>query len=113
MGLSFPTPNSVGWSRFDGSATDELGNVVGVWADPVERAVIGWSDVAVETSSGDGHAAQEKFDLELLVPPSFAPGTRDRIVLEGKLFEVVGGSRQIGFHQWNPGRCVKLRRVEG
>lgn len=113
MGLEFPTPGTVGWQRFDGTSTDELGNVVGLWAAPVERSVIGWHDVAVETNSGEGHAAQEKFDVELLAPPSFEPSTRDRIVLNGRVFEVVGGDRGVGFHSWNPGRCIKLRRVEG
>jgi hypothetical protein len=111
--MSFPTPYTVQWIRFTGTETDELGNLIGSWADPIPRSVIGSRNVAVETSSGDGHAAQEKTDIILYVPPGFNPATRDRIGLGDKLFEVIGSNDAIGFHRWLPGRQIKLRRVEG
>lgn len=114
MGIGeFPTPLTVQWIRFDGSVTDELGNIAPSYAAPVDRPAIAWRAASVETSSGDGHAAQEKYDIELFAPPSFAPDVRDRIVVDGRLFEVVGSNRGLGFHNWNPGGAIMLRRVEG
>lgn len=109
--VPFTAPMTVNWLRFNGSQADELGNTVPSWADPVDRLAIGFQYVSSENS--DGHEAEETVDAKLMTVPSFLPHIRDRIVVEGNTFDVVGTDGRVGFHGWTPGNTVLLRRVEG
>lgn len=122
--MSFPTPYTVGHharstesgDRFRGAATytpprDQPGT-------PVQ--VIQWGAPDSASGARDGQQVpgydRTIVDLELFVLPDFRPGRGDLIDLPGiGQFEVVGYPHDYthGFHGWQPGNVVDLRRVEG
>lgn len=111
--MTFPalfTVDHYAWSA-DG-VEDELGNDEGGWAaTPVTRPAISWSiGVTEEYASG----TTEVYDARLYCPPSWTGTVRDRVVIGGDLFEVVSIRVQdAGFHGWQPGSVMLLRRVSG
>lgn len=111
--MTFPTPWTVQHEVFEGWGQDDLGNDVLIWADPVNRRVIGWNASYLETL--DGHTSQVESDIDLLIPPTFTVTAQDRFTLpDAGQFEVVGVEDcNRGFHQWQPGSVVKLKRVTG
>lgn len=113
--MTFPTPYTVGHAVFTGTGEDPVsGNDVKTWATPVDRKVIGWYASFLETLSG--HASRVESDIDLLIPPTFNVSSQDRFTLPGfeKPFEVVAvEDYNHGFHQWQPGSVVKLKRVSG
>ncbi|WP_165692527.1 hypothetical protein [Mycolicibacterium conceptionense] len=54
-------------------------------------------------------------DIDLLIPPTFAVTVQDRFTLpDTGTFEVVGiEDCNRGFHGWQPGSVIKLRRITG
>lgn len=110
--MTFPTPHTVSHSVFNGTGVDELGNDVESWAEPVDVRVIGWHASLVETV--EGHTSRVVSDIDLLTPPGLAVSVRDKFTLDGDLFEVVEFQDCTkGFHGWQPGNVVKLRKVTG
>lgn len=111
--MTFPTPWVVEHEAFEGWGIDDLGNDVLIWADPVNRNVIGWHASYLETL--DGHTSQVDSDIDLLIPPTFTVTVQDRFTLpDAGSFDVVAiEDCNHGFHKWQPGSVVKLKRITG
>jgi hypothetical protein len=113
--VTFPARLTVDHYAYVGSesSTDELGNVVDAWAStPTARAAQSWQSVDREKL---GNFAQgEIFDVSLSLPPDWVPALHDRIGLPDGVYEVVGFRMQDkGFHGWQPGNIVLLKRTTG
>lgn len=114
--MTYPTPYTVSHEAFNGTDDDDdaLGNDLETWSPGVDVNVIGWYTTQVETLAG--HTSRVIADVDLLVPPDLDVSVRDRFRLPGdeNPFEVADvEDYNHGFHQWQPGSVVKLRRVTG
>lgn len=121
--MTFPTAYTVQhyvWSA--NGVDDELGNDLGDWASPVDRAVIGYTEGVTEINTVQGGEGiivpvrggeEETHDATVSCPPDWTPNIRDRVMLpSGTLYEVITIRRQdSGFHGWNPGSAVLLKVV--
>lgn len=99
---------------FDGTEVDELENVIDSWAAPVEVMVFGWEPPVSSEPLLAGHD-RVVVDLKLYGPRSFSVVPRDRVVVDGRLFEVVGYPQDPNFNPWwQPGLVtILLKRIEG
>ena len=112
--MTFPTPFTVSHEVFNGTGVDDLGNDVEAWASPVPAKVIGWYSSAIETLLG--HTSRVVADIDLLIPPTLEVSVRDRFSLpnDADTYEVVAIEDYThGFHQWQPGLVVKLKKATG
>jgi pimeloyl-ACP methyl ester carboxylesterase len=119
--MSFPIPWTVQQEDFTGTGEDDLGNDTGTWGSPHDVQVICYQSSMVE--SVNGYTSRVVSDIDMAVPPELAVSVRDRFILpdEARLdpaeparFEVVAiEDANHGFHQWQPGSVVKLKRVTG
>lgn len=102
---------------FDPSATNDLGNEVEAWDDPVEKDVYGWGppqlqapkEILVGTS-------RYVVELELMVPPAVVAKDGDRIQLDDdSWWRVVGPTEDYSHNPfgWNPGNVINLVAVKG
>jgi len=114
--MTFPTPYTVAHQPYTGLAVDPLNNEVPAWDDTVMVKVIGWR-LTQSQEMGD-YTSRQVIDGVLLTPPGLEVHVRDRFTLPerpggmGGTFEVVEVSDVgHGFHQWNPGGVVKLRKT--
>lgn len=98
----------------DSSGTDPLGVPVVVWGAPVAHSVCGW---ATPTSTEPKLAGHDRVivDVELYAPTAFPANPHDRVLIEGKRYEVVGEAEDFTHGPfWDPGVKVwNLRRVDG
>jgi hypothetical protein len=121
--VTFPTPYTVG--HHAASVTgDRFRNPV-VYSPPRDEpgtpvAVIQIAAPQSAAGTRDGHQQlgydRTMVDIDLYVPPEFLPHKGDLIDIPGMgQFEVVGypEDHNHGFHQWQPGNVIPLRRVEG
>lgn len=124
--MSFPTPYTVGWHVRTNTGTDRFRDpptyspAKDVPGTPV--AVIQWSAAKSDGSGRDGRQqlGHERLitEVELFVPPGFAPKPGDLIDLPAGpagQFEVAGEPSDYthGWHGWAPGAVITLRRVVG
>ena len=109
-----PTPFTVGVRAYVEGAEDPRGNPEDTWADAVAQPVYGWAPAGTSEPFDPGRDAVT-WDLDLLVPPEFTVGRKDRIVVAGEEFEVEGGLQDYnhGPFGFRPGAVVRLRRTEG
>jgi hypothetical protein len=101
---------------FNGSGTDDLGNDAESWAAATNVRVIAIQPSAVE--SVNGYTSRVVSDVDVAVPAGTVVSVRDRLTLPVGFgpgaFEVVAvEDANYGFHQWNPGTILKLKRVTG
>lgn len=110
----FPLLFTVGHRVFDPSAEDAHGNPVEHWLPAVPKPVYGWGAPQTSEPKLAGHD-REIVEVELLVPPGFECSHRDRMVLDGVEFEVVGGVEMFDHNPfgWNPGGVINLKAVSG
>lgn len=113
-GVSFPLLFTVGHRVFQPGATNAHGDPVESWAPAVDRKVYGWSSPDTSEPKLAGHD-RDVVEVELLVPSGFSCGPRDRMVLDGVVFEVIGEPEMSDHNPfgWNPGGVVNLRKVSG
>ena len=111
--MTFPTSWTVAHHVAVIVAEDELGNNSVIFDAPVPRAVIGIAPVTVEELGA--YTSRSITDVDLYVPADFTCDLQDRITLpNGDDYEVIGMSDfNFGWHQWQPGSVVKLKRVTG
>ena len=125
--MTFPLPYTVGHRVYVAGVEDDLGMPAESWAAPVAKQVIGWG----APTSSEPHLIdtvglnRNVVDVELLVPPGFSCGARDRFILDfdpdawvediDAEFDVVGhpGHFDHSPFGWNPGGVVKLKAVNG
>lgn len=110
----FPLRFTVGHERYAGTGEDELGNETESWSSPVSVLVFGWEPPKSTEPVLAGHD-RVVVDLRLYAPKSMAPAPRDRVVVDGEQFEVIGWPEDPNNNPWfKPGLVtVNLRRVEG
>lgn len=88
-----------------------LGNTIRGFGDPVSVQVISIAPHTVEeglTTTTETEVA----DLDVRMPKT-AVNLKDRFVVDGQDFEVIAVKDWTrGFHGWEPGIVVELRRVE-
>jgi hypothetical protein len=108
----FPLLFSVGHRAYSAAEIDAHGNAVPSWSEPVQKSVYGWG--APDTSEPKV-AGYERVvvEVELLVPPGFQCQSRDRMVLDGVEYEVIGMPEMFDHNPfgWNPGGVINLRAV--
>ncbi|MGB3602717.1 MAG: hypothetical protein WBA38_04095 [Gordonia sp. (in: high G+C Gram-positive bacteria)] len=111
---SFPLRFTVGHKVFDAAGEDAHGNPVETWLPEVGKKVYGWGAPQSSEPKLAGHD-REIVEVELLVPPGFVASARDRMVLDGVEFEVIGGPEHFDHNPfgWNPGGVVHLKAVSG
>ncbi|MEN4400009.1 hypothetical protein [Mycolicibacterium conceptionense] len=118
----FPTPHTVRHAVFNRDGVDGMGNDAETWADPVDVKVIAYRASSEETLNG--HTSRVVADVDMAIPPALTVSVRDRFTLappfndpndpEDKPYEVIGiEDANHGFHGWQPGSVVKLKRVTG
>lgn len=112
--MAFPAPHTVGHQVFTGTGEDDLGNDIETWAAPVNVKVIAYQSAMAENING--YISRVVADVDMATPPDLVVSVRDRFILpdDEKPFEVVAiDDANHGFHQWEPGNVVKLKRVTG
>lgn len=84
------------------------------WTPPVTKQVYGWGAPTSSEPKLAGHD-RDIVEIELLVPPGFECGARDRIVLDGVEFDVIGEPQHYDHNPfgWNPGGVINLKAVNG
>lgn len=133
-GLFLPLQFKVLHLPYKVGATNDLGNEIDEWEDPVEKDVYGWGPPESKTQFTQAEAVifdgqRYIVDLQLLVPPGWVSNHRDRFRLGSE--EIVAASqdadrdypyyRQVGPTQmydhnpfgWNPGGAVMLIAASG
>lgn len=110
----FPLLFTVGHRVFDASGEDAHGNPQVQWLAPVVKSVYGWGAPQSSEPKLAGHD-REIVEVELLVPPGFVASARDRMVLDGQEFEVIGSPEHFDHNPfgWNPGGVLDLKAVSG
>lgn len=108
----FPLLFTVGHRVWSEGAENDLGEVASGWGDPIARPVYGWGAPAGDEPKIVGEE-RVTADVELLVPPGFECSPRDRMVLDGVEYEVIGAPEMYDHNPfgWNPGGVVNLRRI--
>lgn len=110
----FPLAHTVGHRVWSGGVEDDWGNTTSGWADPVDKLVYGWGAPQSSEPKVAGHD-RDVVEVELLVPPEFSCSARDRMVLDGVEFEVIGQPEMYSHSPfgWDPGGVVNLKAVNG
>ncbi len=121
--MSFPTPYTVGYHARTNHGPDRFRDQP-TYSPPKDQpgtpvAVIQWSAAKAVSSGGQlmGHDRLVS-EVDLFAPPGFDPQPGDLIDLPAGpagQFEVAELPRDYthGFHGWQPGTVIPLRRVEG
>lgn len=93
---------------------DSRGNPKTDWLPVESHQVFGWMPVSSSEPkvAGRDHVVVE---VELSAPSDFPVGPKDKVVLDGIEYEVIGYPEHFdhGQSDWDPGILVNLRRVEG
>lgn len=112
--MTFSLTRSVEHFVYDGTGEDELGNEVPSYAEPVTVHVFGWEPPRSDEPALAGHD-RVVVDLKLYAPQSMGAKPADRVVVNGKRFEVIGWPEDPNDNGiWSPGLVsVNLRRIEG
>ncbi|WP_341258219.1 hypothetical protein [Gordonia malaquae] len=110
----FPLPFTVGHCVYSGTGENAHGDPFESWSVPVSKPVYGWGAPQTSEPKLAGHD-REIVEVELLVPPGFECSHRDRMVLDGVEFEVIGGVEMFDHNPfgWNPGGVINLKAVNG
>lgn len=108
----FPLLFTVGHRVWSEDGEDAHGNPIAGWSTPVTKPVYGWGAPSGDEPKIAG-VDRVEVEVELLVPPEFQCDRKDRIVLDGDEFEVVGPMEMFDHNPfgWNPGGVVNLRSV--
>lgn len=112
--MTFSLTRSVEHAAYVAAGEDELGNEVASYALPVTVRVFGWEPPRSDEPALAGHD-RVVVDLKLYAPQSMGAKPADRVVVNGKRFEVIGWPEDPNDNGiWSPGLVsVNLRRIEG
>lgn len=104
----FPLPWSCQRLAWSGGAEDDHGNAVPSWASPVTVECMWWSPTSYEPLLEPTGGDRVIVDLVLVVAASQVVDHRDRFIVGGKTFEVVGLPKDYnhGPFGFAPGRIV-------
>lgn len=100
--------------RFAGQKRNAHGQVIETFHDPVGIDRVG-VDIPRVDEPHNGLAQRVVVDLVIFLPPGLEVGSRDKFVIRGDTYEVIGGAPQLNnFFTGTPFMTeVKLRRVTG
>jgi hypothetical protein len=111
-----PTPYVIQRLRFVPGPLDRYRNATGTWDDPVDVTVHGWAPASADQVNGDKGRSAVVRDVDLFAPAGTVFAPRDRVVLNGVTYEVVGHPEDFttGPFRWRgAGLRINLKRVEG
>lgn len=102
---------------FNPNATNDLGNKVEKWDDPVDKEVYGWGPPQLQTPK-EVLVGTTRYvvAVELMVPPGVTAKDGDKIQLDdGSWWRVVGPTEDYSHNPfgWNPGNVINLVSVKG
>ena len=108
--MTFPIAHTLTRKPYTGDTTSSLGNTVPGFGTDEAVGVYAISPHTVEQGSTTVTETQIA-DLDVFAP-KMAVSLRDRFVVDSEDYEVVGVQDWTkGFHQWEPGIVIELRRV--
>lgn len=109
----WPLPYIVGHRVYQSGLEDAHGNPIPGWAAPVDVRAMWWSPATQEPLLA-GHD-REVVDVVVVVASTTTVGARDRMVVEGREFEIVGDPLDFDHGPHLPAgvRPVNLKRVTG
>lgn len=115
MAAAYPTPWSVVVLPYVAGPPDSHGNVTEGWADPITCSVYGWAPPAPSDEPEESGRAAVVSEVQVYAPPHVQVSPRDRVLLLGKTWEVVGYPNDYthGPFGWQPGIVFVVRLVEG
>ncbi len=92
---------------------DAYGNATDSWGPARTEPVYGWAPAGTTEVNGSRHAVSA--DLQVFAPSGFSCSPRDRMVVDGRTYDVQGEVEDFdhGPFGYQPGGQVNLRRVEG
>lgn len=99
---------------YNSSAQDSHGNDIDAWSPPgTPQAIYGWGPSGSQEVNGWRSVVTS--DATILAPPDFQCSPKDRIVLDGVVYEVQGDPQYFGRgpFDFNPGVVVNLRHIAG
>lgn len=109
--MTFPAPFTVTHQACSGYTENDDGNTVLTYATPAERPAYCWAPHGAETR--DDTTYLETVDLHLYMPTA-AVGLKDLFTIDSVTYEVVDvADWNFGFHGWEPGLHVALKKWEG
>jgi hypothetical protein len=113
--MSLPTPYVVQRLAYVAGAVDAHGNDIDSWADPVDVAVHGWVPPAADEEPAEAGRSPVLRDLDAYAPAGTVVAPKDRMTVDGVLYDVVGHVEDFthGPWQWAAGVRINLKRVEG
>lgn len=108
--MTFPTPHTVTRKPYVGDTEDGLGNTTPGFGSPQQIAV--YSIAPHITEAGSASATETSVtDVDVAMPKTQV-NVKDRFTLPDGDYEVVAVQDwTLGFHGWEPGIVVELRRV--
>ena len=109
-----PAPHTATVRRWSAGAPDAHGVPADVWADE-QISVHGVGPATDEATTGD-YRADDSETITVYAPPGVSVAARDRIVWQGRTFEVVGDSVDWSAGPWQntaAGVVIRARRTDG
>lgn len=109
--MTFPIAHTVTRKPYQGDTCDGLGNTIPGGYDPAET--VGVYAIAPHTAEfgSDTITETQVVDVDVFMPKS-AVSLKDLFVIDGDDYETVAVRDWTkGFHGWEPGIVVELRRV--
>lgn len=99
---------------YSAGSEDDHGERAESWADAVDVDVYAIYPASVNEPFDNAREANES-DLTVLLPASSGFVRKDRAVVSGEVFEVVGDLERftLGHNGYTPGDRLNLKRVEG
>lgn len=111
----FPTPYKVFLHTRLQSVKDERGRKTETWhSQGLECEVMGWAPPTPDMTLTDDAGERLAKKLDLLVPPDFSCGHRDKIIIDNIPYIAIGEPQDFtkGPFGFRPGKVVHLERFE-
>lgn len=103
----FPLPFTCAHEVYQVGAVDAHGNTTSTWAAPVVVACVWWSPSSTEPPSPPTGGQLVGVDAVLIVDEALSVDHRDRFVIDGQRFEVIGLPADYNHGPWaTPGRLM-------
>lgn len=97
------------------SGTDRYGDTAANWTAPEATAVPGCAVAPRASTETTADGDRVIIGLTVYLPPGTAVTSKQRVVVRGETYEVVGepGEWRSPYTGWAPGTEIALQRVEG
>lgn len=109
--MTFPTPYTVEHLPVGSTSEDDDGNTVEGFGTPTSLPAYAIAPHVDEYRKGETYV--DTWDVDVLMPKA-AINVQDRIVFDGVTYDVVNvADWTYGFHGWQPGISVGLKKWQG